>query len=461
MGTNRSNYPQLLQNPSGLSHSSYGSVNGNYSAAIEPSIMEGLSVEGRLSMARRFFILLTVFDVLFTFLIWIICTVVSGGDSIDSSFRNEVINYNIETSMFDIVVLAVARLFLIALVYIFLRLSHWWMVFVTTAGTTVFIIAKVFLYKWAHSNSTTASVVLLLCSFILSWGEAWFLDFRVLPRESKALAFLAKYDEDQAPVLSHPPLSRSQSEDGSAFYSPPGSDGEDNGKEHDGSTVSEVEWLSPKNSKELPTERDYRKLAEEALHKAIAIIEADDWKKEKISGSDIIYSKVVPPYGKVFKFEGIVPLSPMKVVEILYFKAEEMHKWNPTVKRVKVIQKIDEYHDIAHVIATEGAAGLVSSRDFVNVRIWKKKDSGYVHGSVGITHPDVPVKAKYVRGEQGPTAYIMTPADENGETTKLQWLLNTNLKGWIPQYLIDQTLSIVMMEYINSLRKFSANKTNV
>ncbi|KAF8791072.1 Steroidogenic acute regulatory protein-like [Argiope bruennichi] len=226
MGTNRSNYPQLLQNPSGLSHSSYGSVNGNYSAAIEPSIMEGLSVEGRLSMARRFFILLTVFDVLFTFLIWIICTVVSGGDSIDSSFRNEVINYNIETSMFDIVVLAVARLFLIALVYIFLRLSHWWMVFVTTAGTTVFIIAKVFLYKAMRLNQIRLTIV---------------------------LCFNAKYDEDQAPVLSHPPLSRSQSEDGSAFYSPPGSDGEDNGKEHDGSTVSEVEWLSPKNSKELPT----------------------------------------------------------------------------------------------------------------------------------------------------------------------------------------------------------------
>ncbi|GFS40428.1 steroidogenic acute regulatory protein-like [Nephila pilipes] len=252
MGTNRSNYPHLLQNPTGLSPSSYGSVNGNYYANIEPSIMEGVSIEGRLSSARRFFMLLTAFDVVFTFLIWIICTVVSAGDSVDTAFKNEVINYNIATSMFDIVVLAVARLFLIALVYIFLRLSHWWMIAVTTAGTTVFIIAKVFLYKWAHSNSTTSSIVLLLCSFVLSWGEAWFLDFRVLPSESKALSFLAKYDEERAPVLSHPALSRSQSEDGSAFYSPPGSDGEDNGKEHDGSTVSEVEWLSPRNSKELP-----------------------------------------------------------------------------------------------------------------------------------------------------------------------------------------------------------------
>lgn len=73
--TNRSNYPSLLHNPSGPS--SYGSVNGNYTSNIEPSVMEGVSVEGKMSMSRRFFTLLTVFDVLFTFLIWIICTVVS------------------------------------------------------------------------------------------------------------------------------------------------------------------------------------------------------------------------------------------------------------------------------------------------------------------------------------------------------------------------------------------------
>ncbi|KAG8201095.1 hypothetical protein JTE90_028765 [Oedothorax gibbosus] len=222
--------------------------------------MEGVSVEGRMSMSRRFFTLLTVFDVLFTFLIWIICTVVSGEKAINIAFKNEVINYTIGTSMFDVVVLAVARLLLIALFYVFIRISHWWLIAVTTTGTTIFIIAKVFLYEWAHSHSTTASVVLLLCSFILSWGEAWFLDFRVFPSESKALEFLARYDEERAPVLAHPNLSRSQSDDGSAFYSPPGSDGEDNGKDHDGSTVSEVEWLSPKNSKELPSNSNLEQL---------------------------------------------------------------------------------------------------------------------------------------------------------------------------------------------------------
>ncbi|XP_054709638.1 steroidogenic acute regulatory protein-like [Uloborus diversus] len=451
MGTNRLNYPRLLENPSGLPGSNYGSVNGHHTDDLDPCVMEGITMDGKLSIARRFFVLLTVFDVLFSFLVWIICTMISGENTISIAFKNEVLDYQIQSSMFDVVVLAVARLFLILLFYVFIRLSHWWVVAVTTAGTSAFIIAKVFLYSWANSNKT-AAVVLLLCSFVLSWGEAWFLDFRVLPSESKALSFLAKQDIERVPVLSHPALSRSQSDEGSAFYSPPGSDAEDNGKENDGSTVSEVEWLSPKNSKELP-EQEYRKLAEEALQNAISIIESNGWKKERCDGDDIIYSKTVPVYGKVFKFEGTIHFPPEKILDELYFKGEEMHKWNPTVKKVKVVQKIDDHIDITHVIATEGAAGLVSSRDFVNLRIWKKQNSGFTHGSIAITHPDVPVVTKYVRGEQGPCGYILTAAGENSEHCKLQWLLNTNLKGWLPQYLIDQTLSSVMIEYIASLRK--------
>lgn len=250
MGTNRVTYPRLLPNAPGPTQYTYGSVNGHFPGDIEPSIMEGVSIDGKLSIARRFFILLTVFDVLFSFLVWIICTIVSGEYTISTAFRNEVLNYSIQSSMFDVVILAVARLFLIALFYVFIRISHWWVVAVSTATTSAFVIAKVFLYQWVHS-SKTAAVVLLLCSFVLSWGEAWFLDFRVLPNELKALSFLSTQDIERAPVLNHPALSRSQSDEGSAFYSPPGSDTEDNGKEHDGSTVSEVEWLSPKSSNNL------------------------------------------------------------------------------------------------------------------------------------------------------------------------------------------------------------------
>lgn len=43
--------------------------------------------------------------------------------------------------------------------------------------------------KWAKATNYTLDVFLVLSSFVLSWGEAWFLDFRVLPQESLARDF--------------------------------------------------------------------------------------------------------------------------------------------------------------------------------------------------------------------------------------------------------------------------------
>ena len=43
--------------------------------------------------------------------------------------------------------------------------------------------------QWAETTNYTLDVFLVLSSFVLSWGEAWFLDFRVLPQESLARDF--------------------------------------------------------------------------------------------------------------------------------------------------------------------------------------------------------------------------------------------------------------------------------
>jgi hypothetical protein len=47
-----------------------------------------------------------------------------------------------------------------------------------------------FLMQWTSANQPAFQVLLVLISFVLSWGEAWFLDFRVLPQESQAVDYL-------------------------------------------------------------------------------------------------------------------------------------------------------------------------------------------------------------------------------------------------------------------------------
>jgi hypothetical protein len=47
-----------------------------------------------------------------------------------------------------------------------------------------------FLMQWSSADQPAFKVLLVLISFILSWGEAWFLDFRVLPQELQAVDYL-------------------------------------------------------------------------------------------------------------------------------------------------------------------------------------------------------------------------------------------------------------------------------
>lgn len=45
---------------------------------------------------------------------------------------------------------------------------------------------KYYFFQWQDSPQPVFQVLLILTSFVLSWGEAWFLDFRVIPQEVRA-----------------------------------------------------------------------------------------------------------------------------------------------------------------------------------------------------------------------------------------------------------------------------------
>lgn len=64
----------------------------------------------------------------------------------------------------------------------------------------------------------------------------------------------------------------------------------------------------------------------------------------------------------------------------------------------QALQQIDENTQITYNISAEAAGGLVSARDFINMRQWLKLENGrYISYGVGCTHADMPVQKKYVR----------------------------------------------------------------
>uniref|UniRef100_UPI00398E760F STARD3 N-terminal-like protein isoform X2 n=1 Tax=Pristiophorus japonicus TaxID=55135 RepID=UPI00398E760F len=147
-------------------------------------------------------------------LLWIIELNVDGG--IIHSLTNEVLHYDFHNSYFDIFLLAVFRFFMLIFAYALCRLHHWWVIAITTAVTSAFLIAKVIISKLLVEG-TAFAYLLPIISFILAWIETWFLDFKVLPQEAKDenSVFAASDVSEHAPLILPGPLSDGQ------FYSPP------------------------------------------------------------------------------------------------------------------------------------------------------------------------------------------------------------------------------------------------
>lgn len=136
-----------------------------------------------MSVVRRFFCLFVTFDLIFVTLLWLICVVIPG-ENIYKALEYQIINYSIETSLFDVVVAAAVRFILLIFFYAMLKCNHWIIIAFTTTFSCGFLITKVFFYTWPSSQvQPVFQVLLIIISFVISWFEAWFLDSRMIPQE--------------------------------------------------------------------------------------------------------------------------------------------------------------------------------------------------------------------------------------------------------------------------------------
>lgn len=423
-------------------------------------VLLGARTDGRMSVARRFFCLFVLFDLLLTSLTWLICIMLIGSKDILGTLKFEIVYYKISTSLFDIVMAAACRFTILLLFYGVLYLYTRFFVAVTTAGTCIFLIFKVFYYNWTVASQPVFQVCLILISFVIAWTEAWFLDFRVIPQELHAQQYLqsaVRHSDSLNALLFESPmrhsvlrnfLQRAQRMEDSAesvrnFYSPlespDQSDEETDDHARTGISVSEL-----------------KRKAKENLEIAWKLLNSCDWRIEKESQSgDIIYSKQIPHVGKVFKLKTVINMSPKKLLQELYYCVENITVWNNTIIESKRIQIIDECTDVTYQVSAPGGNGIIASRDFVNLRHWSMKDNCYVVAGKSIVHPTVPPTGTHTRGENGACCWVMRPLSEDVDSCIFEFLLNTNLKGWIPQYVLDGAFTGVLMEYSQLLKKYT------
>ncbi|XP_068594517.1 steroidogenic acute regulatory protein, mitochondrial [Brachionichthys hirsutus] len=220
-----------------------------------------------------------------------------------------------------------------------------------------------------------------------------------------------------------------------------------------GSRIEEEEGYSEE-------ELSYVKQGEDALQKAVSILsQQEGWTIETVAANgDKVLSKSLSDIGKVFKLEVMLEQRPDLLYEELVANMEQMGEWNPTVKQVKILQKVGQNTVITHEVSADTPGNVVGTRDFVSVRCAKRRGSTCFLAGMSTQHPQMPEQRGVVRAENGHTCIVMKPCTEDPNKTSFTWLLNLDLKGWIPKTMTNKVLSQMQVDFAHHLRQRMADE---
>ncbi|KAB5530595.1 hypothetical protein PHYPO_G00131140 [Pangasianodon hypophthalmus] len=384
-----------------------------------------------ISDVRRTFCLFVTFDLLFVSLLWII--ELNINKSIWLNLEKEVVRYDFRSSFFDILLLAVFRFLCLQIAYAAFKLRHWWVIAITTLVTSAFLIVKVIISDLLTEN--VFGYVLPIASFVVAWLETWFLDFKVLTQEAEEeRAYLAAVNAacESGRLIYPRALSDGQ------FYSPP-------------------ESIAGSDDEDLDEEgvREFVRQGREAMAVVEQILaQEENWKFEKNNDvGDCVYTLEIPFHGKTFILKALLQCSAELVYREVILQPEKMVQWNRTISACQILQRVDDNTSVSYDVSSGAAGGVVSPRDFVNVRRVERKQDCYVSAGMSTVHGSKPPHPRYVRGENGPGGFVVLKSSSNPSVCTFIWVLNTDLKGRLPRYLIHQSLAATMFEFMSHLRQ--------
>uniref|UniRef100_A0AAR2IXA5 StAR-related lipid transfer protein 3 n=1 Tax=Pygocentrus nattereri TaxID=42514 RepID=A0AAR2IXA5_PYGNA len=382
-----------------------------------------------ISDVRRTFCLFVTFDLLFISLLWII--ELNINKSIWLNLEKEVVRYDFSSSFFDIFLLAVFRFLCLQIAYAAFRLRHWWVIAITTLVTSAFLIVKVIKSDLLSEN--VFGYVLPITSFVVAWLETWFLDFKVLTQEAEdERAYLAAVSAACGSARMIYPRAVSDGQ----FYSPP---------------ESLAGHLYVKHNILNFSEKEFVRQGREAMAVVEQILsQEENWKFEKNNVSVFV---CIPFHGKTFILKALLQCAAELVYQEVILQPEKMVQWNRTVSACQILQRVDDNTLVSYDVSAGAAGGVVSPRDFVNVRRVERKKDRYISAGMSTNHSAKPPHCRYVRGENGPGGFVVLKSSSNPSVCTFIWVLNTDLKGRLPRYLIHQSLAATMFEFMAHLRQ--------
>uniref|UniRef100_A0A8C0EI77 START domain-containing protein n=1 Tax=Bubo bubo TaxID=30461 RepID=A0A8C0EI77_BUBBB len=194
---------------------------------------------------------------------------------------------------------------------------------------------------------------------------------------------------------------------------------------------------------------------ETALQRALSILQQHtSWQAETLlDAGAAVSSAALPGLGKVFRAEVVLAVPVAQLHRELFERIEQMPQWNPTLSRVKVLQRIGTDTLVTHEVTAPSPGNLVGQRDFVSVRHCGRRETAiYLVGTATHVEP-LPLQEGCIRAESRLSCIVLQPLAGDPGRTHLTWLLSMDLKGWIPASVINRVLPQSQADFIKHLRR--------
>ncbi|XP_054061371.1 steroidogenic acute regulatory protein, mitochondrial-like [Rissa tridactyla] len=194
---------------------------------------------------------------------------------------------------------------------------------------------------------------------------------------------------------------------------------------------------------------------EMALQRALGILQKHTgWQAETVLDTGAtVSSAAFPGLGKVFRAEVVLAVPVARLHRELFERIEQMPQWNPTLSRVKVLQRVGTDTLVTHEVTVPSPGNLVGQRDFVSVRHCGRRETAvYLVGTATHVKP-LPSQEGCIRAESRLSCIVLQPLAGDPGHTHFTWLLSMDLKGWIPTSVLRRLLPRSQADFIKHLRR--------
>lgn len=199
----------------------------------------------------------------------------------------------------------------------------------------------------------------------------------------------------------------------------------------------------------------WKSLADEILQKIKSYQQlTDDWHVCKKSADVTVWSRQSPDWkGTLYKAEGIVDADPETVFSFVDPSPSSPRvTWDKAIKEIKILEQLDTNISVVRTVTHSAFAGLISSRDFVDLVVNEKSPDYLATSARWTEHVNCPPSNDCIRGSNHPCSIICSRVLGQQNQTRVTTFIQTDLAGILPTSLVDNALPSNQINFFQSLR---------